>query len=439
MSIALVLAGHGSQISPNTGGIIWDYVDTLRSWAVADEITACFWKEQPSFHQVLNTLQSEIVVVVPVFTADGFFSRQVIPAEMNLNGDLTNSRGHKIYYTRALGQHPYLQKIVQQKVKAILQDASLSGDDVAVVIIGHGTARSASTRKTTEAQVQALQAAKLVPEVLAAYLEDEPNIASIYERTKASQIIAVPFFLAAGSHASQDVPQALGIRYSDFPAQVDDRSIYYSDSIGTDAAICELILQLASETGILFERKTQGNVWANSPIVGTAALCEAVLNDGEMQFGELLVTPRTVEPLHSTKAFVFDTPVSLRKHIRENPFRPLASACALKRDWQVVVDSVDEIPAVVETVYPGAIQEWAALENNSFVSETLETVIARQQGIFAKIDYEDEATIARFVSSVCGRCIKSPIWYEQKTIQKAVPCASACNYLLTKMIEDKNQ
>ena len=47
--IALVLAGHGSHISPHTAGIVWRYVDLLRLWGVADEITACFWKEPPAF------------------------------------------------------------------------------------------------------------------------------------------------------------------------------------------------------------------------------------------------------------------------------------------------------------------------------------------------------------------------------------------------------
>jgi sirohydrochlorin cobaltochelatase len=439
MTIALVLAGHASQISPNTAGIVWDYVDTLRSWAVADEITACFWEEQPYFHQVLDTLQSETIVIVPVFTADGYFSRQVIPAEMNLSGNLTGRDNRKIYYTRPLAQHPYLQTIVRQKVESIMQETALSSEDIAVAIIGHGTVRSASTRKTTEAQVQALQAANIVPEVLSAYLDDEPNIPSIYERTKAAQIIAVPFFLAAGSHATQDVPEALGIRYGDFPAQVDDRTVYYSDSIGSDAAISELILQLANETAITFERKTQNSVWANFPSEGASILRDAVLREGKLQFGELLLTEKSVEPLDSTKAILLDTPASLRKHIRENPFRPLASSCDLKRDWLVYVDSVNEIPAIVETIYPGAVQEWAALENNSFVAETLETRIARQQGIFAKIDHEDEATIAHFVSGVCGRCIKAPLWYEQKDTQNTIPCTSACNYLLTKMIEDKHQ
>ena len=35
--------------APNTAGIVWRYVDRLRRSSVADEVTACFWKEAPEF------------------------------------------------------------------------------------------------------------------------------------------------------------------------------------------------------------------------------------------------------------------------------------------------------------------------------------------------------------------------------------------------------
>ncbi|MCY4147375.1 MAG: hypothetical protein OXF90_13015, partial [Chloroflexi bacterium] len=74
--VALVLAGHGSHISANTAGIVWGYVDRLRRMGVADEITACFWKEPPAFSQALGTLESSQVVIVPLFTANGYFTSQ---------------------------------------------------------------------------------------------------------------------------------------------------------------------------------------------------------------------------------------------------------------------------------------------------------------------------------------------------------------------------
>ena len=83
---ALVLAGHGSHISPETAGIVWEQVDKLRALNVADEVTAAFWKETPSFHQVIDTLTADDMTIVPLFTAQGYFTQTVIPAEMGLTG-----------------------------------------------------------------------------------------------------------------------------------------------------------------------------------------------------------------------------------------------------------------------------------------------------------------------------------------------------------------
>ena len=120
MTRALVLAGHGSHISPNTAGILWTLVDELRALGVADEITAAFWKEAPSFHQVFDTLTADDVTIVPLFTARGYFTLTVIPAEMNLDGAVTVRDGRTIRYTRPLGDHQHLSQIVRTRVEQAL-------------------------------------------------------------------------------------------------------------------------------------------------------------------------------------------------------------------------------------------------------------------------------------------------------------------------------
>jgi sirohydrochlorin ferrochelatase len=84
MTTALILAGHGSHISAETAGIVWRQVDKLRAMGVADEVTATFWKETPSFRGVFNSLSAQDVTVVPLFTAQGYFTQTVIPAEMGI-------------------------------------------------------------------------------------------------------------------------------------------------------------------------------------------------------------------------------------------------------------------------------------------------------------------------------------------------------------------
>lgn len=106
VSTALVLAGHGSHITLETAGLVWSHVDALRSMGAADEVTAAFWKEQPSFQTVFNSLAAQDITVVPLFTAQGYFTQTVIPTEMGLAGTITHRDGRIIRYTRTLNEHP---------------------------------------------------------------------------------------------------------------------------------------------------------------------------------------------------------------------------------------------------------------------------------------------------------------------------------------------
>src|SRR4051794_33513362 len=239
---ALVLAGHGSQLSPETAGIVWEQVDKLRKHNVADEVTAAFWKETPSFHQVINTLAADEVTVVPVFTAQGYFTQTVIPAEMGLSGRLTERDGRTIRYTPTLSEHPYLSRIVRQRVATALAQSGADASNVAVAIIGHGTRRSPESRRATLDQAD--QVRDLAAESLAVFLDDSPSISDIYRLTTRPVIIAVPFFLALGSHTTIDVPTELGFPSGSVFGQVNGREVHYTLPVGVGADLDQTILEL---------------------------------------------------------------------------------------------------------------------------------------------------------------------------------------------------
>lgn len=432
MSIALVLAGHGSHISPNTAGVVWGYVDELRQRGIADEITAAFWKEQPEFSQVLKTLTSDIVIVIPLFTATGYFSRQIIPYEMRLAGKITQLNGRTIYYTQPIGEHPAIQQVVIQRVHDVIQQFALERHETAVAVIGHGTKRSKTTRDTVKTQVKRLERTELVNTVVDAYLDDDPDIPTIYERTSQPNIITVPFFLAVGSHTTMDVPDSLGITYGEFPAQVNQRKVYYTQPIGTEDVILDIIIQLAKDTGIQITERAFDNVWSNIPCVGAQQLLEAAAEKRQFQFGQLILTQTEVYPFNSTKFYRLDNPSDLRRHIRETPFRSLVSTTDLPLDWYVPIQSIDNLPAVVETVYPGVLSDWAqhAIHPISF-----HEMAANQLGMYRQLAEIDAATVTRFVTGVCGRCIKHPIWHTNLMLAGSISCQRPCNLFLSTIKE----
>ncbi|MBZ0289006.1 MAG: hypothetical protein K8I30_15415, partial [Anaerolineae bacterium] len=408
--VALILAGHGSHISPHTAGVVWRCVDRLRALGAADEVTACFWKEPPSFHHVFETVASSDIIVVPVFTAQGYFTQTVIPAEMGLSGTITLRGGRTIRYSRTLGEHPYVSQIVRQRVEAVLEAENLDADRVAVAVIGHGTRRSAQSREATRRQVDYLRAAEIAAEVIDVYLDDTPGIADAFTLTSAPVLIAVPFFLAPGSHTTFDVPEALGIAPGESAGIVGGRQVFYTSPVGTDEALTDLILELAHDAGMpQLNRKNHDDPWGGFPTVGRDSLIKAVYQRGCLVFGQLLLTPDEVCPVeHPGEGRALTTPEALRAYVRENPFRPLPTAHDLPGGWRVPVRPPEQLHAVVETIYPGAVADWAASQQDVFLPSTLAATAARQTGMYRDVR---QAEAGAAVEQVCGGCVRYPTWY----------------------------
>jgi len=437
--IALILAGHGSHISPNTAGIVWRYVDQLRRWGVADEITACFWKEEPAFNHVLDTIIADTVVIVPVFTAQGYFTQTVIPTEMGLTGAITLKDGKTIYYTPTIGEHPYLETIIQQRVTDALASSNLNPDETAVAVIGHGTRRNKSSRDATRYQANLIREANFVTEVVDVYLDDDPDIPSLYQSTSAKNVIAIPFFLAEGSHVAIDVPDALGIQYGNYPDVVNGRSIYYTPPIGTDDAICRVILELARDTGLAFEYKEITDRWTGFPKVGEDDFMRAIESDKSLMFGQVMVADKRVWHVNETQnnnTSALSSPEALRVFMREDPFRPLPTSDDLPMNWVVEFEFVEQAYAVIETIYPSVIADWANHKNNSFITESLEDIGTRQTGLFKNIHQIESVVIQDTVEKVCGRCMRQPSWLNGHHADNAkLPCKSACNTWLSIAVE----
>lgn len=428
---ALILAGHGSHISPNTAGVVWSYVDRLRAFGVAGEVTACFWKEPPATHQVLDTVQATQIYVVPVFTAHGYFTSAVIPSEMALPRPVTRRDGRTITLTRPLGEHQAMTSVVRKIVRRQIDDHQLDRADTAVAIIGHGTRRNASSRDTTRFQAKVLRDLNWVAEVVDVYLDDEPEIPSIYRTTSAGNIIALPYFLAPGSHVSIDVPRALGLSDPVGPQRVAGRNVYYTGSLSEDDSICAAIHELALDAGLPARHGSESHSWRGFPTAGRDSLLKALKQGTPLQFGQLMVTAKRVWHRDNDEGSAsLSSAAQLRACLRADPFRPMPTSSDLPAGWHVNLDRPDQAHAVLETVYPGLVADWAARRRGAFLAEPLKVTSERQIGMFKGIHNLAVDLIERTVATVCGACIRQPTWWKDEPASD-LPCKAACNYWLS--------
>ena len=431
--VALILAGHGSHVSPNTAGIAWRYVDRLRRSGVADEVTACFWKEPPEFSSVLTTVKSTDIVIVPLFTAAGYFSAEVLPTEMGLAGGLTEVDGARIHLTPALGEHPLMDSIVETRLRGALARHGLAPSETAAAIIGHGTGRSPRSRDTARHQAERIRGLRWFNEVVDVYLDDEPDIPSLYRTTRSPHIIALPYFLAEGSHVSQDVPRALGISGQRPLERVKGRCVYYCEPVGADETICEAILDLARGAGLPFKGESGNGDWSGFPAAGRRALMKALESGRILKFGQIKVSRELVwKGRDPNDCSVVNSPADLRRRLRENPFRPLPTRTDLRGGWQVQLEQPEQAHAVIETVYPGLIADWAAQKAKTLRIQTLETIGRRQQGMFKNIHKLPRELMQKAIESVCGACIRQPSWWTgPQPAAAGLPCPAPCNFWLS--------
>ena len=121
--------------------------------------------------------------------------------------------------------------------------------------------------------------------------------------------------------------------------------------------------------------------WDNFPTKGLDQVQEVIENHRGI-IGQLRITAEDVRHVcddQPTETLI--TPDALRRKVRENPFRPLATSIDLPCGWRVPTNGdLRRTQAVIETVYPGA------LGSTTTPKGSLESLLKRQTGRYRPVN-----------------------------------------------------
>lgn len=244
---ALVIVGHGSTRNPDSSTPARAHADAIRSRGLFREVAACFWKEEPAMREVLRTVESDDVYVVPDFISEGYFTRTVIPRELELVGPRTKRGERTIKYCDPVGSHPRMTEVLLRRAAETLGDAP--AEETSVLIVGHGTALDENSAAAARRQARRIAAFGRFGEVLAAYMEEPPLVAEWDRLTRFPNVLVLPFFIADGLHSYQDIPVRLGLEEEGSPAAsrrnphaARGRKLFYASAIGTEPMMADVIL-----------------------------------------------------------------------------------------------------------------------------------------------------------------------------------------------------
>lgn len=246
---ALLVLAHGSSVNATSSLPTRAQTERLREAGLFGEVACGFWKEKPGLREALDALTSPEVFIVPNFTVEGYFVRNVIPKELDLSGPVTKrENGQVLRLCLPVGGHPRMTEVLLHRAREVAPDVDYS--QAAMLVLGHGTPLDTRSSEAVEAQVAEIGARGIFAEVHGAFMETPPKIEDWRGITACRDVIAVPFFIADGLHSDEDIPGLLGIagggdageRERKNPHHLDGRRLYYSRAVGTDPGMVDVIL-----------------------------------------------------------------------------------------------------------------------------------------------------------------------------------------------------
>ena len=260
---ALLIVAHGSTVNPDSSAPTLAHAAEIRRRKIFADVACAFWKEEPSLRDALFFFDPESigeVCVVPNFISEGYFTQTVIPRELELNGQTTKRSNGQIWkYCEPVGNHPMMTELLLKRARDITPDVDSA--ETSLLIVAHGTDLNDNSAVAAKREVEKIRALGKYADVQNVYMEEAPLVADWKKLTDTPNVVVVPFFVSDGLHSYEDIPVLLGIAkeggttaatgdageiFRRNPYQIDQRSLFYAASIGTDPGFADVILDQAA-------------------------------------------------------------------------------------------------------------------------------------------------------------------------------------------------
>ncbi|GAB3417290.1 CbiX/SirB N-terminal domain-containing protein [Haloparvum alkalitolerans] len=116
------VVGHGTERNENSAKAIEYHADRIRELDRFDEVRALYMDEDPEVDDLPEFFESDDVVLVPLFIADGFHTQEDIPEDVGLTDDYREGYdvpatvdGVRVWYAGAVGTEPLLADVVLER------------------------------------------------------------------------------------------------------------------------------------------------------------------------------------------------------------------------------------------------------------------------------------------------------------------------------------
>src|SRR5215208_6612714 len=119
---ALVLLGHGTDLNKNSSGVIYLNAGRIREREIYDLVEVGFLDQEPGIGKVVENVEAENVVLIPVFIAEGWHTRETIPEDLDLTGEVTLRGDRTIFYGAPVGTHPSMANLIAARARETVRE-----------------------------------------------------------------------------------------------------------------------------------------------------------------------------------------------------------------------------------------------------------------------------------------------------------------------------
>jgi sirohydrochlorin cobaltochelatase len=265
----LLIVAHGSTVNPDSSAPTLAHTAEIRRRQIFAEVECAFWKEEPSLRDarfLFDPKSIREVYVVSNFISEGYFTQTVVPRELELDGPTTKRSNGQIWkYRQPVGNHPKMTELLLKRAHEIAP--AVNPGDTSLLIVAHGTDLNENSAVAAKREAERIRALDKYATVLNVYMEEPPLVSDWRKLTKTANVVVVPFFISDGLHSYEDIPRLLGIDvaardeqggpgsapeattpgeiFRRNPYRLDDRSLFYAPSIGTDPGFANIIVEQA--------------------------------------------------------------------------------------------------------------------------------------------------------------------------------------------------
>jgi sirohydrochlorin cobaltochelatase len=268
----LLIVAHGSTVNPDSSAPTLAHAAEIRRRKIFAKVECAFWKEESSLRDALFLFGGESirgVFVVPNFISEGYFTQTVVPRELELSGRTTKRSNGQIWkYCEPVGNHPLMTELLLKRAYDVAPEAAPA--ETSLLIVAHGTDLNENSAVAAKREAEKIRAQNKFAAVLNVYMEEPPLVSDWRKLTETRNVVVVPFFISDGLHSYEDIPRLLGIKERRLPSRrkqpdgrlgsrpslkeifrrnpyrIDNRSLFYAPSIGTDPGFADIIIEQAT-------------------------------------------------------------------------------------------------------------------------------------------------------------------------------------------------